>query len=690
MTPVKDGKEVMSIKWPVVQPPGPGATVGQRVEYSIAQALRSLFASVDEPLAELLSWPLRLLVKVVEASTASYMGPAIDHALTVMDPDDPFRGMLAALRNPTGEGAAGLLTGMGAGMGQAGLMSVFEPLFESARQRAYDSRPSKIYDLPTWVSMSWRGLPPDVDLVNVSRRSGYRGAWLPQLIEVLRPRPALGELGVLTQRKVFTVDQFRAELQARGYTSQDSQSLSQLLQVIPAIPDLIRMAVREAFSPDIVDRFQLLAEFPTQMTEWAEKLGLTQEWSQRYWAAHWELPSVTMGFEMFHRGIMSGEELDLLLRTLDISPFWRGKLRELSFNPLTRVDVRRMYSLGVLDEGRVYKSYLDLGYNPENAQAMAQFTVALYQEEQREATKTDVIAGYREGVLTRDEAQTMLLDLRYPDWIAETYLTKADHDEEAERRKEETAAQKEDTSTERDASKGDIIGAYEDGVLTRPEAETFLAALDYNAQVVEVMLARADYRIASRLIKETIATVKELYVSGQIEKPQVYERLNALRLPSTQTEALLQLWVIERERKTKRPSLDQLQEFYSRGIIDSVQLREQVSKLGYLPQYVDWYVLGIDQDVLEAAKKEAERLLKEAERERLSEFSDSRRVALNVLDVSIQECKVYIAESKLAARSIEDPEALTLIADAIAETQVYITQLQLEKLQYPVTPTAIS
>jgi len=690
MTPKDTDKEIMAIKWPIVQPPGAGATVGQRVEYSIAQALRNLFSSVDEPLAELLSWPFRLLIKVIEGSTANYMRPVIDHALAMMDPDDPFREMLADLRNPTGEGAAGLLTGLGAGMGQAGLMSVFEPLFETARQRAYDSHPSKIFDLPTWISMSWRGMPPDADLINLSRRLGYRGAWLPQLTEVMRPRPALGELATLTQRKVFTVDQFQGELQKRGYTAPDSQALGQLLQVIPDIPDLIRMAVREAFTPDVVERFQLHAEFPSQVAEWAEKHGLSEEWSKRYWAAHWELPSISMGFEMFHRGIMSGEELDLLLKTLDISPFWRSKLRELSFNPLTRVDVRRMYSLGVLDEARVYKSYQDLGYNPENAQAMAQFTVALYQEEQRDATRADVIAGYREGVLVRDEAATMLRDLRYPEWIAETYLSKADHDEEAERRKEETAAQKKDTSTEREASKGDIVGAYEDGVLTRPEASTFLASLDYNAQVIEVMLARADYRIASRLIKETIATVHELYISGQIDTPQVHERLNSLRLPSTQTEALLQLWIIERERKVKRPSLDQLENFYSQGIIDGTQLREQIGKLGYLPEYVEWYIQTIDQDVLEASKKEAERLLKEAEREKLSEFTDTRRVALNTLDISIQECKVYVAESKLTARSIEDPDVLTLIADAIAETQVYITQLQLEKLQYPVIPGAIA
>jgi len=315
---------------------------------------------------------------------------------------------------------------------------------------------------------------------------------------------------------------------------------------------------------------------------------------------------------------------------------------------------------------------------------MAQFTVALYQEEQRDATRADVIAGYREGVLVRDEAATMLRDLRYPEWIAETYLSKADHAAEAEQRREEQAAQKEETSTEREASKGDIVGAFEDGVLTRSEALAFLEALDYNAQVIEVILARADYRIAARLIKETIATVHELYVSGQIEKPIVYEKLNALKLPSTQVEALLQLWVIERERKVKRPSLAQLKEFYSKAIIDTPKLTEQVGKLGYLTEYVTWFVLAIDQDVAAAAKKEQARLLDEQEREQTREFTDTRRVALNQLDIEAQAWRVWIAEAKLAARTIEDADTLQSIADGIAEAQTEITRLQLDKLQYPV------
>lgn len=679
-------KDKMNIKWPTVPVPKAGATVGERVEYSITQALRNLFNTVDGPLAELLSWPLRLFIHAVEDSTAGYLRPVLDQAIGQMDPGDPFRQLLVQLRDPTGEGAAGLLMGMGASAGSAGLMSVFEPAFERWRQNAYLGDPTKLPDPLTLLQLSARGKLTSGQLDEWFQRQGYRKEYAAPLWEVMRPRVAVGELAALTQRKIQTPEQFIAELQKRGYPPEDAQGLSKLLHIIPNVPDLIRMAVREAFTPDVVARFQLHAEFPAEFADAAELLGLDREWSLRYWAAHWELPSVTMGFEMFHRGIMSGEELDLLLKTLDISPYWRAKLRELSFNPLTRVDVRRMYSLGVLDERRVYQSYLDLGYNPENAEAMTQFTVALYQEEQREGTRADVIAGYREGVLTREEAATMLRDLRYPEWIAETYLVKADHAEEAERRQEETERNKGEVATERELSKADIVGGYEDGILTRDEASTFLAVLDYSAAVVEVILARADYRIASTLLKEELTAIKTLYVNREIEKEEVHSRLNALRLPSTQSENLLAVWTIERERKVERPSVSKLEEFYTRGIIDATQLKDQLGKQGYLSEYVGWYVQAIDIDVLDAAKREAERIIKEQERELLSAFRDDRRVALNQLDVTIQEYRVYIAEAKVSARFTEDAEVKADIADSIAESLAEIERLQLEKLLYPVVP----
>ncbi|GAI98193.1 unnamed protein product, partial [marine sediment metagenome] len=149
----------------------------------------------------------------------------------------------------------------------------------------------------------------------------------------------------------------------------------ELAYQIPPVADIITMAVREAFTPAIAEKFGQYEDYPPDLETWAEKKGLSREWSERYWAAHWSLPSAGQGFEMLHRGLINYNELDMLLRALDVMPFWREKLTGIAYRRLSRVDIRRMYGVGVLDEKEVYEAYLELGYNERDARRMSDFTV---------------------------------------------------------------------------------------------------------------------------------------------------------------------------------------------------------------------------------------------------------------------------------------------------------------------------
>jgi len=184
-----------------------------------------------------------------------------------------------------------------------------------------------------------------------------------------------------------------------------------LAQVIPPVADIITMAVREAFSPAIAARFGQYEDFPDELGEWGAKKGLSLDWSKRYWAAHWSLPSVSQGFEMLHRGVITSEDLNMLLRAQDVMPFWRDKLTAIAFRTLTRVDVRRMYKEGVLDEAGVYKAYLDAGYADENADRMTEFTIRQTLSVQAKFTSADVIKAYTTRMISASEARGMLLDL---------------------------------------------------------------------------------------------------------------------------------------------------------------------------------------------------------------------------------------------------------------------------------------
>lgn len=162
-----------------------------------------------------------------------------------------------------------------------------------------------------------------------------------------------------------------------------TESFLKLRDLIPSANDLIQFAVKDAFDPDAVSRFQLNEQFPEEILEWTRKKGLSEEWTKKYWAAHWRLPSVEQVFEMLWRSPETGitpEDVDRFLKVDDISPFWRDKLKAITYKVFTRVDVRRMYKVGILDYAGVVRAYLDMGYDQKRAEALADFTVKLEDE----------------------------------------------------------------------------------------------------------------------------------------------------------------------------------------------------------------------------------------------------------------------------------------------------------------------
>lgn len=180
---------------------------------------------------------------------------------------------------------------------------------------------------------------------------------------------------------------------------------------VPPIGDMITMAVREAFSPDIAARFGQYEDYPQDLTKFAAMNGIDEEWAKRYWAAHWSLPSPQQGFEMLHRGIITRDELMILMRALDIMPFWRDKLIQSAYRTLTRVDVRRMYQLGVLSEDEVYRAYLDIGYDEKNARRLTTFTAKQVIASQTGFSSNDVVTAYKNSLTNRQEAYNLLADL---------------------------------------------------------------------------------------------------------------------------------------------------------------------------------------------------------------------------------------------------------------------------------------
>lgn len=213
---------------------------------------------------------------------------------------------------------------------------------------------------------------------------------------------------------------FDAKILKLGINDENRDNIKKAAILLPGPSDLVTMAVREVFSPEVAEKFGQFDDFPEPFKEWAAKQGLSEFWAKNIWAAHWGLPSVQMGYEMLHRGIITIDELKMLLRAQDVMPFWRDKLIAMSYANYTRVDIRRMHAMEILDNDEVLQAHLAIGYSKERAQNLTKFVITLNTPdailpyyEAVHPTRAQIIEYYRRGIIQDIDAQRALEILGY-------------------------------------------------------------------------------------------------------------------------------------------------------------------------------------------------------------------------------------------------------------------------------------
>ena len=206
--------------------------------------------------------------------------------------------------------------------------------------------------------------------------------------------------------------------------------VQEITRYYPNVPDLIHMAVREVFTPEVASKFGQFEDYPPEFELAANRAGLSTEWAQKYWAAHWDLPSITQGFEMYHRAIISYADLEMLLRAKDVMPYWRERMIELSHMVPGRIDARKMYYLGIYNPGELFENYLRLGYSYDDAENLTYYTMADTVASQTGFRPSSIFKSYGKGLLNRESAIDMLLSMGQPLSNIELGLDRSDLDQE--------------------------------------------------------------------------------------------------------------------------------------------------------------------------------------------------------------------------------------------------------------------
>lgn len=438
-------------------------------------------------------------------------------------------------------GILAVLGGVIGGIGISIVSVTMRPVYNAVNQKAFQVLPNELLPPANLINLRYRGHISAPVYHDEMLRQGIDGDRADKLYHGSESLLNGYEIIALWRRGGLTEVERNAQLTELGFTHDRISMLTDVTAQIPSALDVIGFAVREVYSPVIAAAFgqyEGVEEVLDVAADDIQASGMTNETFKKYWAAHWQLPSMRQGYEMLHRDVIDADTLDHLMVALDIMPYWRDKLREISYAPYTRVDVRRMHKLGILDEDGLIRAYMDLGYDQERAEGLAEFTV--------------------------------LYNL----------------DPEAHETTEEDEAKK----GEKEATRTSVMKAFRTGVISEGEVREYLTALGYRDQAVELYIANALFTIEEDIEDDIIETIHTAYVRRIYDFNTTIQRLGALNLPAKRGEALINKWSIEKEAKLSRPSKAELFKLLAGKIITQDELKTELAGHGYTEKYIAWYL----------------------------------------------------------------------------------------------------
>lgn len=614
------------VKYRKPDPSGKVGGLGDKVEKSLQRFLVGVIEDNDEAIAELGSFVGKRFLESTEQELIDLFSPFIDYVLSLPGVPKDVETLLQNLKKPSAP-LAGLTAGA---VGMVALIPVLGAIFrypsEWVSQQVARVVETELPSPPVLFDMVRRGDLALADAEDMLDRSGvmeglyhswkmvsrpllnlsdvleaYRRGeldWDTQVLDVLSKQgydmatfPMFKALAVqlpdaalvLTAffRQEIPVTEAHNRLTQLGYTTDDANLILRISPRLPGVADLVTMAVREAWRDDIAAKWGYDEAFPAEFADALSKVGYDPDWATRYWRSHWKLPSVTLGYEMMHRRIIGEAELDDLLKISDYPAGWRRPMIDAAYTPFTRVDVRRMYKVGVLTEEQVFEAYQDIGYNAEKARAMTDFTI-LYTnttetsplEQAKELTRGVIEQSYRKDVITRAEAETRLGDIGYSAEDIDVLLSLV----EVQRELDAVPDYLEDY--QKDLQKI-VLRSYTARMIGATQAKEYLLTVGLAENEIELQLAIADFSYTEAVRAKEIEIIGEAYVKRAIDRTTALGQLGRLALPSDQQGQILSEWDMERDLRNRRLTEPQYRKALNDKIISLDDYTENMRGLGF-------------------------------------------------------------------------------------------------------------
>lgn len=384
-------------------------------------------------------------------------------------------------------------------------------------------------------------------------------------------------------------EQWREKMRQLGYRQGDLDLIQKLNENVPPIQDAILFAVREAYDETLASELQLDSNYDTIKDKFEQNLksnGIAPEYAKYYWRSHWRLPAPTQFYDMFHRGLITEDEMLNALRVSDYSPQWQQKLVDINYSPLTRVDIRRIHKLLNKDREWLIEQYKIGGYNQLNAETMADFTIQYNQSSEtggaKEFTMSQVINLFTTGLLSEDEAKQDLTDIGYAPFEIDKLI--------------QYAVINKNSETLGDISKDNkrriinrLSQSYVEGILPESYVRNELANIGYTSDNVDTEIQYLNIERSVLQKENEVDIIFNQYSRYQISINEASAVLNGLGYSGTELTTIMKLWKIVRDDRKKLPTKTEAKSFLEENKITRGEYDDILRGIGIMEKYISMY-----------------------------------------------------------------------------------------------------
>lgn len=347
---------------------------------------------------------------------------------------------------------------------------------------------------PAWEGMgqiAWKTLPVRLAEPNILVRLKYKG--------------------LITES--FYIEQLRKQ----GIGEEVQKLYEEDFLFYPNPHDLVTWQAREVYEPNMIKKYGLEDELENVLKDPFYKAGMNDEQIRNFWIAHWTHPPWTVIRNMLFRTDLTEEDVWDWFKTIEIPPFWRDKYIEIAYNPVGRVDLRRLYKEGIYDREEVKAGYIALGNSPEISEHLTAWTEKAYAPDSKELTKTEILKNYRIEEIGKDKATEMLTSLDYDAEEVEFILAYEDY-KIAHKEKEDEAEL--------------LLVEILNGTITYEAFKGSIEGLGFNVKVTNRYLNKATKTLRAQIKLPSKEDLTKWFSKGIISEAEFVTMMSGLKYRS--------------------------------------------------------------------------------------------------------------------------------------------------------------